>query len=348
VAGIARGVLSTRIPLVRDAAPVESEESSRHPDAVSLREPVRRFRSVQAGSRIGRYRLIERVGQGRQAEVWRALQVETIVQEVALKILRDPAHDPRRLAQLRREAERGARLDSPTFLHTYEYAVADGHAFMAMPLIAGCSLATVLEQRRAFRAGRSTPESHRLATAREPHYTRSVLDLFVRIARGVASAHDAHVVHRDIKPGNILLDQQSGVYLCDFGLGRDLDVATPGQLIDGAGSPLYMAPERLLLQPADEVRCDVYSLALTVTEALTLAPPFTIPKSVTRDQWRAFLVAARPIRLGMIRPDLAGLEPIILRASSKDPVQRHASAAHLADDLERFASTWSTGDSKAS
>jgi len=205
-----------------------------------------------------------------------------------------------------------------------------------MPLIAGCSLAAVLEQRRSLRAGSATPAAHPLAVSRDPCYSWTMIELFARVARGVAAAHAAHVVHRDIKPGNILLDHGSGVYLCDFGLGRDLDVATPYQLIDGAGSPLYMAPERLLRQPADEIRCDVYSLAISLGEALTLTPPFTIPETVPRDQWPAFLASAKPKRLGVFRPELASLEPTLLRASAKNPAERHPTAAHLADALERF------------
>src|SRR5205814_32063 len=90
----------------------------------------------RSARRLGRYRLIERVGQGRQADVWRAVAPGPFVEEVALKVLPDTAlgRDHRRRAQLRREAERGARLCSPSLLPTYEYGEADGAAFMAMPL----------------------------------------------------------------------------------------------------------------------------------------------------------------------------------------------------------------------
>jgi serine/threonine-protein kinase len=301
------------------------------------RGEVGRVHTAEAGSRIGRYRLIERVGCGRQADVWRALQVEPNVREVALKVLSDPGRDRRRLAQLRREAERGARLDSPALLPTYEFAEADGLAFMAMPLVVGCTLAKIIEHRRAWRMGNTLPDAHHLATLPESQYTCALVDVLARVARGVAAAHDARVVHRDIKPGNILLDYDAGVYLCDFGLGRDLDVATPRQLRDGAGSPLYMAPERLMKHPADEVRCDVYALGITLCEALTLAPPFKVPPSLKREHWPAFLATANLRRPSLLRPDLnPGLESTLVRATARNPAHRHPSALSLADDLERY------------
>jgi serine/threonine protein kinase len=288
--------------------------------------------------------------------------------EVALKVI--PAwaadHDPRRLAQLRREAERGARLVSPSLLPTYDFGEADGLVFLAMPLVVGCSLGAVLDHRREILSGSPPPPgSHRLSAAHETTYIRTVTGLIARVARAVAAAHAARVVHRDIKPMNILvsrdieLDQggsvgkgaqagpnagasedfwgldESCVYLCDFGLARDLDVATPVQLRDGAGSPLYMAPERLRKQPADEVRCDVYALGVTLFEALTLAPPIEVPPELPRLMWAEYLATAVPQRAGELCPALPrDLEEVIHRAMSRNPEHRHPTAAHLADDLQ--------------
>ena len=90
-------------------------------------------------------------------------------------------------------------------------------------------------------------------------------------SRALARAHELRIAHRDVKPANLLLDNRrdGGVYLCDFGLGRDLDVATSEQMRDGAGTPIYMAPERLLMFAADEIKCDIYSMGVTLFEALT-------------------------------------------------------------------------------
>lgn len=269
-----------------------------------------------------------------------AVRVDSGGQAVALKVLPASARDPRRRAQLRHEALRGARLVGPSLLPTYEFGEADGAVFMAMPLVVGCTLADVLAQRRAIRGGRSSPgETHRLAAADDRTYTRDVVALLARVARAAADAHDGRVVHRDIKPGNILVgrDPTGGVYLCDFGLARDLDVATPWQLRDGAGSPLYMAPERLLRHQADEVRSDVFALGVTLSEALTLMPPVEVPEEMPPSLWASFLAAASPRRPSALWPAIpVRLETTILRATSREPGRRHPTAGAFADDLEGF------------
>jgi serine/threonine protein kinase len=288
------------------------------------------------GRRFGRYRLVTQLGRGRQADVWQADRFQPTPGRVALKILNDPDGDPRRIAQLRREAERCKRMASPALLKVYEFGVEHGLAYMAMPLVIGCTLAQAISQRRNETAGLRSSGSHRLAVMPEPRYTKEIVTVIARVARAVADAHAARIVHRDIKPGNILLpsDHEQGVYLCDFGLGRDLDVATPFQLRDGAGSPLYMAPERLLKRHADEVRCDVYALGVTLFEALTLAFPFKIPANLRSDEWPAFLAAEEPMRPSALRPMPAALEAVILRAIARDPNDRYPTAASLAEGLE--------------
>lgn len=293
----------------------------------------------EGGGRIGPYRLIERLGRGRQADVWRALRTEPTFEEVALKVLPASARDPRRLAQLRREAERGARLSGPSLLPTYEFGEADGIVFMAMPLVVGCTLAAIIAQRRQLLRGTSPPEMHQMAGLHHEEYRRAILRLMARVARAAAEAHAAHVVHRDIKPGNILVrdDHEAGVYLCDFGLARDTDVATPSQLRDGAGSPLYMAPERLLKLPANEIRCDVYALGVTLFEAVLLVPPVEVPPEMPRSLWASHLATTQPRRPSDYWPGIPrGLESVILRASARNPNRRYPDAGLLADDLERL------------
>ena len=132
--------------------------------------------------------------------------------------------------------------------------------------------------------------------------------------------HLARVVHRDIKPANILLDrhQPDGVFLCDFGLGRDLDIATPEQLRDGAGTPLYMPPERLLRLCADEILCDVYALGATLYEAVTLVPPVQVPESLPWPAWTTYLATTKPEPPRTLRPDIPdALEMIILRLMAR-------------------------------
>lgn len=293
----------------------------------------------RTGLYIGRYRLLERIGRGRQADVWRALQTNPIVEEVALKVLNSTAGDPRRRAQLRREAERGARMDDPSLLPTYEYGEAQGTVFMAMPLIEGCTLAAIIGQRKSYEEGQPRPESHRLATASDADYSREIVGIIAKVARAAAEAHQSGIAHRDIKPGNILMrkDHRDGVFLCDFGLGRDLDVATPAQLRDGAGSPLYMAPERLMRRTADEIRGDVFALGVTLFEAVTLAPPLVVPPDLARALWAVYLTTTPARKPSDLWPAIPRpLEEIILRATARDPLRRYPTASHLADDLEQI------------
>jgi serine/threonine-protein kinase len=320
--------------------------SADRPKGAAMESPGT-WRSPNApGQRLGRYRLIERLGRGCQGDVWRAIVEDPDpngeVVEVALKLLPPSmARDPRRLAQFRREAERRARLAVPSVLPTSEYGEAGGILFMAMPLVDGCSLAELIAWRRqgsdALRP--IINPRHPLAEAPPATYLRGIVQIVARIARTLDHVHTARVVHRDIKPANILLDRNrdDGVFLCDFGLGRDLDVATPEQLRDGAGTPLYMAPERLLRLAADEIRCDVYALGATLYEALTLVPPVQVPESLPWPAWTSYLATTKPDRPCSVRPGIPeALEAIVLRSIEHQPEHRYPSAARLACDLESF------------
>jgi serine/threonine protein kinase len=151
-------------------------------------------------------------------------------------------------------------------------------------------------------------------------------------------AHDERVVHRDVKPGNILLEWGSGrAFLADFGLGRDLDFATAEQLCDGAGTPLYMPPEKLLGGACNEALGDIYALGVTLYEAVTLCRLFRVPESLPRPVWGLWLAklevpTPRAVRAGIP----VALEAIILRTIAREPGARYGTAAELADDLERF------------
>jgi eukaryotic-like serine/threonine-protein kinase len=308
------------------------------------------------GQRLGRYRLIERLGRGCQGDVWRAIPDDPDAGgeavEVALKLLPPSmARDPRRLAQFRREAERRARLAVPSVLPTSEYGEADGILFMAMPLVDGCSLAEMIAWRRRDREGLRPLIDPRYPLAEAPPatYLRGVVQIVAQVARTLDHVHTARVVHRDIKPANILLDRNraEGVFLCDFGLGRDLDVATPEQLRDGAGTPLYMAPERLLRLCADEIRCDVYALGATLYEAVTLIPPVQVPESLPWPAWTSYLATTKPVPPCLVRSDIPhALEVIILRSMAHEPEERYPSAARLACDLESFLARVAEQDGK--
>ncbi len=315
------------------------------PWKAGLRTPVVGPRPPLApGDRLGGYRLLERLGRGGQGDVWKALRREPLVELVALKVLKPTlARDPARMAQFRREAERGGRLAGPSLLPVYELGTAEGYHYMAMPYVEGITLREVIRARVAHLAGKPTEELHRLVTLDEPEYLRMITRILTEATEALARAHAQRVAHRDIKPANILLDNRrpEGVYLCDFGLGRDLEVATPQQMRDGAGTPMYMAPERLLRASADEIKCDIYSMGVTLFEALTLGRPFQVPDHVTLSALPAFLAGAAPRRPRDVQPGFPpDLEAIILGAMERDPARRYESADRLAADLRRVELGW--------
>jgi serine/threonine-protein kinase len=255
------------------------------------------------------------------------------------------------MAQFRREAERGGRLVGPSLLPVYELNISDGHHFMAMAYVEGITLREVIKSRLArLRDGACEPV-HFLATLEQPEYLRTMTRILAKAARALGRVHDHRIAHRDIKPANILLDhdRSEGVYLCDFGLGRDLEVATVEQMRDGAGTPMYMAPERLLRATADEIKCDIYSMGVTLFEALTLERPFQVPGHLTSSSLPAFLVRTEPQRPSDVCPGFPPEhEAVILKAMARDASRRYESAYQLAADLDRLAAPGSPRGGRAS
>jgi serine/threonine protein kinase len=299
----------------------------------------------RVGRELGPYQLVEWLGRGAEGDVWKAVHRERVGELVALKILKPSlASNPARKAQFRHEAERGGWLVGPSLLTVFELNVIDGYHFMALPYVEGTALRDVIKWRRAYLSGDDTRKVHQFVTISDEDYLAGMTRTLAKAARALASVHDQRIAHRDIKPANILLDnhRSEGVYVCDFGLGRDLDVATAEQMRDGAGTPLYMAPERLLRLGADEIKCDIYSLGVTLCEALTLDRPFRIPDDLALPALAHFLASAEPVPPRVLDPQFpADLEAIISKAMARNPRDRHDSAAELAGDLERFASDWS-------
>ncbi len=206
-------------------------------------EPVRSH--LKSGQVLGRFRLLEWLGRGGEGDVWKAVRLEPVQELVALKILKPGlSANPARKAQFRREAERGTSLIGPSLLTVYELNEIDGYHFMAFTYVEATPLRDVIRWRREFLTRGEFEQSHPLVTMREVDYLTSMTRALAKAASALAAVHDQRVVHRDIKPANILMENRrgEGVYLCDFGLGRDLDVATSQQMRDGAGTPLYMAP----------------------------------------------------------------------------------------------------------
>src|SRR5262249_41991601 len=229
------------------------------------------------------------------------------------------APDAEAMARFRREAETVAGLHHTNIVPIFAVGCEQGVHFFAMQLIAGRSLSVVLDE--ATKAGR-LPEA------------KAVAGWGVRGGEALAHAPARGVVHRDVKPSNLLLDGEGTVWLTDFGLARRSDEATLTTVGVLLGTPRYMSPEQAaaVRTPVDQ-RSDVYSLGATLYELATGKPAFdaeTVGKVLEQT------ATAEPVPPRRHRPDLPrDLETVLLKCLAKDPAQRYPSARELADDLRR-------------
>jgi serine/threonine-protein kinase len=240
----------------------------------------------------------------------------TLGRVVALKTMQaDALARPELAERFDREARAAARLDHPHIVPIYEVGRHQGRPYYTMALADG-SLAQ--------HAGRFTADP------------RAAAGLMEKVARAVHHAHQHGILHRDLKPGNILLDGRGEPLVSDFGLAKILDdeveLTRSGELL---GTPAYMAPEQAAGggQPVTG-SADVWALGVFLYELLTGRRPFLGP---SRDQVLHQIRTAEPARPRQLRPDLdPTLEAIILKCLAKDPARRYASAGALADDLGRW------------
>jgi eukaryotic-like serine/threonine-protein kinase len=262
----------------------------------------------------GRYRLVRRIAAGGMGEVWEA-EDTLLGRRVALKVLADElAGDPPAVRRFRREARATARLTHPHVTQVYDF-VGDGPApFLVLELMDGQTLAERLE------AGGPLPprEAARIAAG---------------IADSLDAAHRAGIVHRDVKPGNVMLTAAGEVKVMDFGIAAAWEdhSTTSGQLMATAA---YVAPERVAGRPATPA-ADVYSLGAVLYELLTGSPPFTGDSAleVTRAHLEAEPVGVRELA-PWVPPAIAAACEVAL---AKDPADRPVPAAVLADRLRAAA-----------
>ncbi|MBI4716541.1 MAG: serine/threonine protein kinase [Planctomycetes bacterium] len=275
---------------------------------------------------VGSYRIVRRIGEGGMGIVFEAEQ-DRPRRRVALKLLRLGLGSESTLRRFQREAEMLGRLRHPDIAHIYESGVHHAPSgaripFLAMELIHGVPL-TEYAERRNLGAGKR-------------------LELFIRVCDAIEHAHQCGVIHRDLKPGNVLVDAAGHPKVLDFGIARatDADVATAtlhttvGQLV---GTVPYMSPEQASGDPAAlDHRSDVYSLGVLLFELLTGRLPYDLHNRSIPDAVRVIQVT-EPTRVGSISRAYRGdIETIIDKALEKDRDRRYASAAALADDLRRF------------
>lgn len=307
--------------------------------------------SASAGSsarnRVGPYRLLRELGHGGQGTVHLAEDTR-LARQVALKTLSPAlATSSGMLDRFRREAAAASRLDHPGICTVYEAGEADGIPYIAMRYVDGETLAARISAARGPAApaahattsdgARSTPTSD---AARSSVSTRpEVLNLVAigeKIARALHVAHEAGLIHRDMKPANIMIAKDGEPVILDFGLAREESADGAGLTMTGAllGTPSYMSPEQLMAQRiALDRRTDVYSLGVTLYEALTLRLPFEAPTREALYQRILTTDAPNPRRYNAAIP--GDLRVVLETAMEKDRDRRYLSALDFAEDLRR-------------
>ncbi len=274
------------------------------------------LRSGGALRYFGNYEILEEVGVGGMGVVWRARQA-SLNRIVALKMIRGGMlANAEEVKRFRAEAQAAANLQHPNIVAIHEIGEQDGQHYYSMDFIQGRSLHAVCDGKPL-----------------EPERTAGLL---ATVAGAVEFAHRAQILHRDLKPHNVMMDAEGVPHLTDFGLAKRMDMDS-GMTQTGAimGSPSYMAPEQAQgRNDAVGPRTDVYSLGAILYETLTGRPPFQAATAL--DTVRQ-VVDAEPAPPRSVNPGVpADLETICLKCLEKEPARRYASAQEFADELGRF------------
>jgi len=264
---------------------------------------------------LGDYELLEEVGRGGQGVVFRARQ-KSLNRTVALKVISlgqwaSTAH----LKRFRREAEAAASLDHPSIVPIYEVGEREGACYFSMKFVEGGQLDEVVR--------------------RAPISIRQAAELIAKVARTVHHAHEHGILHRDIKPGNILLDAKGEPNLTDFGLARLVETESTMTRTQEVGTPSYMAPEQAVgNNAAVSSVTDVYGLGAVLYQLLTGQPPFAGGSTYETIK---LLLDTEPRQLRLLNPKIdRDLSTICLKCLEKDPKRRYSSSLALAEDLEHW------------
>jgi len=275
------------------------------------------------GHTISHYRITGKLGSGGMGIVYEAEDVR-LPRKVALKFLpEESADDPDAERRFQREADTIAQLNHPNICTIYEIDRADGRAFIAMECVEGINLKTYM--------------------ARNQLSTGAIVEIALQIAAALGSAHAKGIVHRDIKPGNIVVNPEGQVKVLDFGLARRFKTADTDELgLEGStmpGRPMgtanYMAPERILQLPLDP-RSDLFSLGVVIFEMATGRLPFA---GASPSETVANVLDKEPVPLTSLAPQHPkGLEEVVRRLLSKKAGDRYPAATELTAALLSVAS----------
>ncbi|MFM9070807.1 MAG: Stk1 family PASTA domain-containing Ser/Thr kinase, partial [Acidimicrobiaceae bacterium] len=264
-----------------------------------------------------RYEIGKRIGRGGMAEIFQARDI-LLDRPVAMKVLfPEFATDPAFVERFRREAQAAANLNHPNIVAVYDWGKVNNTYYIAMEYVNGRTLADILKQ-----SGTLTP--------------MQVCDVMSEVASALISAHQNGVIHRDIKPGNILVSTTGQVKVADFGIARALGAGVEQGLTQtGAvmGTATYFSPEQAQGVSTDQ-RSDIYSLGVVMYEMLSGTAPFTGENAVAI-AYKQVHEYAMPLdqRLASIPPEVAA---IVAKCMEKSPADRYSSAEEVRDELRRF------------
>jgi len=294
------------------------------------------------GSVLDGYRIVREIGRGGMSVVYEARQ-EELQRSVALKILRPGlAVEPKHVDRFRREALAIARLQHPNIVQIFDVGTAQGHHYIAMELVHGRSLAEVYQRLPKDRGACRAEDLARAAgipslADGERGFEQALCALLAPVVRAVGLAHELGMVHRDVKPSNILLHADGRAVIADFGLAKgdgDPELSLTGEPL---GTPYYMSPEQaaVIRDPVDH-RSDVYSFGVTLYEGLTGRRPF---------EGQTFYEVLEAIRGGyapsprsVVRKLGHHVDAVVRKAMARRPEERYSGALELSTELDAVAS----------
>ncbi|MGZ9221471.1 MAG: serine/threonine-protein kinase [Anaerolineales bacterium] len=271
--------------------------------------------NLQSGQTLGPYRIINQIGKGGMATVYKAYQ-PSVDRYVAIKVLPSQLAESKEFAtRFHQEARIIAKLEHPHILPVFDYGESDGVAYLVMRYLEAGTLKERME------AGRPLPLDE-------------IDRIFNQLADALSYAHSHGIVHRDLKPANALIDSYGNIFLTDFGIAKLLESASPRLTQTDAimGTPAYISPEQAQGQPVDQ-RSDIYSLGIILYEMVTGRVPFMADTPLAI----IFKHVSDPLPLpSLIKPDIpVSIEQVILKALAKDPRDRFSTASEFATAWKR-------------
>lgn len=271
------------------------------------------------GQQFGDYVIEALLGKGGMARVYRGVD-PNLNRVAAIKVIEPGvAEDPEYTRRFKREAQAIARLSHPNIVSLYQFGLSGTVYFMAMAFIDGVDLEWLIKD---------YVTENRLMTYAD------MLRILTQIASALDYAHSQGVIHRDVKPSNIMLNTQGRAFLTDFGLVREMAIPTLGEIF---GSPRYIAPEQAINSAYAGAQSDLYSLGVVIYEMLTGRVPFEAehPNDVA-----LMHITSDPPPPSQFNPDLLpGVEAVIMKLLNKEPRERYPSGAAVIEALRQALKT---------